>query len=255
VSPFAALLTCAVTLALTWRILQAFEARQAMQDSAPPARAPASAPPGANAALSLKMEAPRVVTASTLFGHPLFKKNDDTQHEEASAAAGGPENTTTLSGSQWAKTASVEYDAAAGQYGATTVGGAKSNAPDDGSLVVQKAAEYTRARRTALGARIQQQGQEGHSALQEGVGDQEQLTLGGACVQCMCACASSKCLCGSIIVARPSPSFFPRLCGPPSSPPWTLSTSTLRQRMVEICFLSNRYRAVTWRYVPPTQPW
>ena len=187
-----------------------------MQDSAPPARAPASAPPGANAALSLKMEAPRVVTASTLFGHPLFKKNDDTQHEEASAAAGGPENTTTLSGSQWAKTASVEYDAAAGQYGATTVGGAKSNAPDDGSLVVQKAAEYTRARHTALDARIQQQGQEGPSAPQEGLDDQEQLTLEGAYVQCMGACVSSKCLYGSSIVARPSSSFFPRLCGPPS---------------------------------------
>jgi len=187
-----------------------------MQESAL-SGAPVSALPGANAALSLKAGAPRVVTTSQLFGHPLFKKNGDTQHEEASAAVGGPENTTTLSGSQWAKKASVEYDAAAGQYGVTTVGeDAKTSAPDDGSLVVYKAAEYTRARRTALDARIQQQEQEGPSAPQEGLDDQEQLTLEGAYVQCMWACVSSKCLYGSSIVARPSSSFFPRLCGPPS---------------------------------------
>jgi hypothetical protein len=45
------------------------------------------------------------------------------------------------------------------------------------SLVVHKAAEYARARRTAIDARIQQQGQEGPSAPQEGLDDQEQLTL------------------------------------------------------------------------------
>ena len=145
-----------------------------MQESASP-RAPASSIPGVNATLSLKVEAPRVVTTSQLFGHPLFKKNRDTQHAEASAAVGGPENTPTLSGSQWAKKAPVEYDAAAGQHGVKTVGeGAKS------------AAEYTRARPTALDARIQQQGQKGPSIPQEGVDDQEeQLTLGGAYVQCM----------------------------------------------------------------------
>ena len=210
-----------------------------MQEIAP-SGAPASALPRANAALSLKVGAPRVVTTSQLFGHPLFKKNGDTQHEEASAAVGGPENTPTLSGSQWAKKASVEYNAAAGQYGVTTVGqDAKSAAPDDGSLVVHKAAEYTRARRTALDARIQQQGQEGPSAPQEGVDDQEQLTLGGAYVQCMWACVSSKCLCGSRIVARPSSSFFPRLCGPPSSPPWTLSSSTLQQRWLRCVFVEQ----------------
>ena len=171
-----------------------------MQEIAP-SGAPASALPRANAALSLKVGAPRVVTTSQLFGRPLFKKNGDTQHEEASAAVGGPENTPTLSGSQWAKKASVEYNA---------------------SLVVHKAAEYARARRTAIDARIQQQGQEGPSAPQEGLDDQEQLTLEGAYVQCMGACVSSKCLYGSSIVARPSSSFFPRLCGPASPPPWTL---------------------------------
>ena len=183
--------------------MQAIETRQRASQKIAPSQAPASAPPGgtadedneAGAALSSRTEAPRVVTTSTLFSHPLFKKIGDDEDDTASAAASGSQNTQTLSGSQWAKKTSAPLGSsptkgvAAGEDSAATFGtGVQSDTHDDGSQVVQSAAEYTRARRVALRSRIQQQGQDGP---QDGTSEQEQLTLGGASV-CAFACVRER---------------------------------------------------------------